>query len=283
MRLRNAKATLAFAALATFSSGCQLAQGEPERSSIPSGYSLVWADEFDGSGLPDFKKWGFDTRGNRELWWHNERQYYAAGRRENSRQENGKLIIETRKEQLSREPDWAGQEYSSARLITEGRASWRYGFFDIRAKLPCGRGSWPAIWLLSDRGYWPKNGEIDIMEHVGHEPNRIHATLHNSVTERGGGRLTGSSYITDACGKFYNYQMDWRADSITFFVDGKEIYTAKKPADARYEDWPYDHKFHLLINVAVGGAWGNAKGIDPNAFPTRMEVDYVRVYQARQK
>lgn len=261
--------------------GCTGASGQPASTRVPDGYKLVWSDEFDGQGLPNSKKWQFDTRANKALWWHNERQYYARGRTENTRLENGSLIVEVRKEALSNEGDWAGQEYSSARLITEGHASWKYGYFDIRAKLPCGRGVWPAFWLLSDGGSWPKDGEIDIMEHVGHEPNKVHSTLHTYDTEHGGPKLSEATYAADVCGQFHNYQMDWRADTISFFVDDRLVYTAQKPKNGSYDSWPFDHRFYLLINVAVGGAWGNAQGIDPQAFPTRMEVDYVRVYQAK--
>lgn len=281
MQINGLKFTYFGLAALFCATGCSGAFSQPSQTPVPQGYSLVWSDEFDGTGLPDQKKWVHDTRGNKELWWHNERQYYSKRRVENTRLENGKLIIEARKEALSTQSDWVGQEYSSARLVTQGNASWKYGFFDIRAKLPCGRGVWPAFWLLSDWGNWPTSGEIDIMEHVGHEPNRVHSTLHNYATENGGPAMSASAYVNDACGTFHNYQMDWRAGSMTFYIDGKAIYTAVKPSGASYTQWPFDHPFHLILNVAVGGAWGNAQGIDASAFPTQMEVEYVRVYQAK--
>ncbi|ESQ81410.1 hypothetical protein AEAC466_21510 [Asticcacaulis sp. AC466] len=243
---------------------------------IPPDARLVWSDEFNYTGAPDPKKWDYDTFANRDFWWHNERQYYTRARSENARVENGVLIIEARKEDLSSQKDWVGQEYSSARLITRGRASWTYGFVDVRAKLPCGRGTWPAIWMLSDKGRWPKDGEIDIMEMVGSKPGDIHSTLHSSqgVPER----LQGNLQINDACKAFHNYRMDWREDGFTFYVDSTVVFTAKK-GTASYDEWPWDHNFHLLMNIAVGGAWGGIDGIDPTVFPVRLEVDYVRVYQ----
>ncbi|HEX4847373.1 MAG TPA: glycoside hydrolase family 16 protein, partial [Novosphingobium sp.] len=123
---------------------------EPHRQ--PKGYVLVFADEFDGTGLPDPAKWAYDTHRNQQGWYNQEKQYYSAARSENSRLENGRLVIEARAETLDRArfPDWGGQSYTSARLFTQGRAAWTYGFFEIRAKLPCGVGTWPAIWMLPE-------------------------------------------------------------------------------------------------------------------------------------
>jgi beta-glucanase (GH16 family) len=264
-------------ALLSLTTACHAKQSVAEpKTAVPSGYTLVWSDEFSNSGLPDSKKWNYDTRGNKDFWWHNERQYYSTGRAENARVENGHLIIEARKEALSEARDWMGQEYSSARLITARKAAWQYGFFDVRAKLACGRGAWPAIWLLSDGGQWPQDGEIDIMEQVGHEPGKIHSTLHSSTKET----MEGHADIQNTCGEYHNYQLDWRKDGMTFMVDGQPIYVVDK-RDRGYESWPFDHKFYLILNVTVGGAWGAQKGIDPDAFPSQMDVDYVRVYQLK--
>jgi beta-glucanase (GH16 family) len=260
-----------------FTVSCQAGGDQTNsKSNIPAGYILVWADEFDTPGLPDTKKWVFDTHANSKLWWHNERQFYTENRTENARVEGGHLIIEVRKETLPSVKGWVGQEYTSAKLLTKGRQSWTYGFFDVRAKLACGRGVWPAIWMMSDSGIWPRDGEIDIMEQVGHEPGRIHATLHTSSSEP----MNGISMVSDTCGSYHNYQMDWRRESMTFFIDGHEIYHIEK-GSRKYDSWPFDHKFHMILNVAVGGAWGAQKGIDPSAFPTEMDVEYVRVYQNR--
>ena len=160
-------AAIAMALLAT---GGSRAFAAPE-SMIPADYSLVWADEFDKDGLPDDSKWAYDTEHNRGGWFNNEKQYYADHRAENARVENGNLIIEARADAtaIAKFPDWGKQQYSSARLRTLVKASWTYGAVEVRAKLPCGVGTWPAIWMLADdkQTPWPDSGEIDNMEHVG--------------------------------------------------------------------------------------------------------------------
>ena len=155
--------------------------GQPaisETGGIPNGFRVVWADEFDTAGLPDTSKWSYDIDRNSAGWYNNELQYYANARLENSRVEGGSLVITARREDLSTAglPDWGGQRYSSARLITRDKAAWTYGFIEIRAKLPCGLGTWPAIWMLSSppQTRWPDDGEIDIMEHVGFDPGVVH-------------------------------------------------------------------------------------------------------------
>ena len=145
---------------------------------MPAGYNLVWQDEFDIAGLPSSTKWAYDTEANQTGWYNNEKQYYAAARLQNSEVKNGKLIITARKEALTSAADYGGQQYTSARLITNGKASWTYGHFEIRAKMPCGKGTWPAIWTLGTvNDPWPANGEIDIMEHVGMDPTTVHGTI----------------------------------------------------------------------------------------------------------
>jgi len=156
-----------------------------ETGGIPSGFRLAWSDEFDVAGLPDAARWSYDTERNSAGWYNNELQYYADARSENSRIENGMLTITARREDLSAAglSDWSGQRYSSARLITRDTATWTYGFVEVRAKLPCGRGSWPAIWMLSKppQTRWPDDGEIDIMEHVGFDAGVIHGTVHTGA------------------------------------------------------------------------------------------------------
>jgi beta-glucanase (GH16 family) len=257
----------------SIATGCHSA----EPSAVPADYKLVWAEEFDQEGAPDPRAWGYETWGNRSLWWHNERQLYTSGRSDNARVGNGVLTVEARKEALSALPGWVGQEYSSVRLSTVKKKSWKYGFFEVRAKLACGRGVWPAFWLLSETGKWPDDGEIDIMEQVGHEPGHVYSTLHSTFEAN---KVSGMAQVDNTCGAFHNYQMDWRADKITFLVDGKVTLSAEKGSKS-YREWPFDHKFYLIINTAVGGAWGGQKGIDPTAFPSRMDVDYVRVYQQK--
>lgn len=248
-----------------------------------SGYRLVWSDEFNTDGLPDPAKWTYDTDRNAAGWYNNERQYYAANRPENARVENGVLIIEARRERVDRAtfPDWGNQEYTSARLVTRGLGEWTYGFYEVRAKVPCGRGTWPAAWLLPAGNFnWPAGGEIDILEHVGHDPGQVHGTVHTTRynhsrgTERG-----GEMRVRDACDAFHRYQVLWTPEAINFGVDDVGFYSFRNDGRGNPDTWPFDHPFYMILNIAVGGVWGGAEGIDNNAFPQRMEVDYVRVFQ----
>ncbi|MEP0391871.1 MAG: glycoside hydrolase family 16 protein [Erythrobacter sp.] len=252
-------------------------------TSVPAGFELVWSDEFDAPGLPDPTKWKYDTFRNEKGWFNNEKQYYAEGRLENSRVENGNLIIEARQEDLApgRFPDWSGQEYSSARLLTQGLGDWTFGFFEIRAKLPCGTGTWPAIWMLPSEPdiEWPAGGEIDIMEHVGFEPGIIHHSIHTTAFNFSRGtQKTSKHELPTACDAMHKYQLLWAPNMLLFAVDDQPKFLFQKESDKKTR-WPFDKPQHLLLNVAVGGTWGGQKGIDPSAFPARMEVDYVRVFQ----
>lgn len=249
----------------------------PIAAQVPPGYQLVWADEFDRDGPPDPAKWVWDTHANRTGWYNDEQQYYAADRPENARVEHGRLIITARREALTTMPDHGGQQYSSARLITRGKASWTHGFFETRAKLPCGRGSWPAIWMLGATRPHPDGGEIDIMEHVGSDPDQVHATIHTraSVGTSGDG---GSLRLPTACGAFHRYQLEWTPDALTVSVDGKRVHRYAK-AGRTVAGWPFDQPQYLLLNLAVGGAMGGT--VDDTIFPIAFQVDYVRVYQRR--
>jgi beta-glucanase (GH16 family) len=247
----------------------------------PAEARLVWSDEFDGTRI-DPKKWVFDTSRNRQGWYNKEQQYYAADRPENARVADGSLIISARAETLQRQqyPDWGDQHYTSAKLMTRGKSSWTYGFYEIRAKLPCARGTWPAIWMMPDAGPWPDAGEIDIMEHVGSQANVVHATIHSKLfnhrlkTQRG-----ASIAVPTSCGAFHDYQLDWRPDTITIGVDGRAYMQVHNDQPGGRGAWPFDRPFHLILNLAIGGDWAGALGIDDAAMPQRMEVDYVRVWQ----
>lgn len=246
----------------------------PVPTSAPAGYTLVWSDEFNVDGLPDATRWDYDTARNRAGWYNNERQYYARARPENAVVSNGKLRITSRLESLSSAADWGGQRYTSARLLTRGKADWTYGFFEVRAKLPCGRGTWPAIWTLGSRGVWPDDGEIDIMEQVGSNPSRVFGTVH---TRQSGGPGTGAAVtISDACTTFHNYQMTWTVDAITIGVDGVDYYRYANPR-AGLITWPFDAPQYLLLNIAIGGDLGGS--VDDSIFPVTLEIDHVRVYQ----
>lgn len=252
-----------------------------ETLTLPEDYALVWADEFDTEGLPDATRWAYDTYRNAEGWYNEELQYYSAERPENARVENGRLIIEARREPVPVEafPDSGGQEFTSTRLFTSERASWQYGYFEIRAKLPCGRGLWPAIWTLPEgASKWPDDGEIDIMEYVGWNPDKFHATVHTRDNNHMLGSQFGASYHSaTACGGFHTHSLLWTADALQIAVDG-DVYFTYLRGEKDYGEWPFDRPHHLILNLAVGG-WGGQDGIDENAFPARMEVDYVRVYQ----
>ncbi len=239
---------------------------------------LIWSDEMDVDGLPNPEKWLYDTGGGG--WGNDEAQYYTGERLENARVENGVLIIEAR-----REP-WPSarnrqNEYTSARLVSKGAGDWLYGRVEVRAKLPAGRGTWPAIWMLPSGdayGRWPRSGEIDIMEHVGFDMNRIHGSLHslahNWLTET---QPTASIVVDNVDTEFHTYAIEWAPGEIRFFVDDIEYLHAQDPGTG-WEEWPFDQPFHLVLNVAVGGFWGGLEGIDPDIWPQRMEIEYVRVY-----
>ena len=247
----------------------------------PPDARLVWHDEFNGSAL-DPRKWQFDTSRNKVGWFNGEKQYYSAGRH-NMRVRGGVLTIEARHEKLDPKafPDWGGQEYTSGKIFSKG-AGWKYGFFEVRAKLPCAPGTWPAIWMLPvHMTTWPDDGEIDIMEQVGAEPNLIYASLHTKLfnhtikTQRSAQRLVPTS-----CDAFHVYQLDWRPDSITIGVDGHGILRVRNNVPGGKGAWPFFTPFKMILNLAIGGDWAAAKGIDDAEMPQQMKVDYVRVWQA---
>ncbi len=236
-------------------------------------YKLVWSDEFNTAGLPDSSKWNYDVGGHG--WGNQELQYYTANRLENARMEGGNLIIEARKE------NWEGMNYTSARLVTKGKAEWQYGKIEVRAKLPSGLGTWPAIWMLGATTplVWPDDGEIDIMEHVGFNPGYIHGSVHcKKYYHSIGTQKTDTVHIPDYSEQFHVYGTEWDKDSVKVSVDGT-IYFRFANERSGYEAWPFDNKMYLLLNVAFGGTWGGQKGINDSILPQRMEVDYVKVYQ----
>lgn len=237
-----------------------------------------WHDEFSGERI-DPRKWRFDTSRNAQGWPNNEKEYYAADRPENARIEQDALVIEARHEALSSRPDWGGQQYSSAKLIS--RKALGYGFYEIRAKLPCARGTWPAIWLLPASGTWPDEGEIDIMEMVGWNPEVVHATLHSEAfNHRKGTQRGAEKRVATACEAFHRYQLDWRADAITIGVDGHAYMRVNNDQPGGKAAWPYTRPYQMILNLAIGGDWGGVKGIDDAALPQRMSVDYVRYWRA---
>lgn len=253
-------------------------------------WKLVWSDEFDQDGPPDASKWSHEEGfvRNREL------QYYTAGRRENARVENGHLIIEARKEPFPNarfqadapERRWQQHreqaDYTSASVTTRGRVSWTYARIEARAKVPSGRGTWPAIWTLGTNigeVGWPACGELDILEHVGHDAGVVHANVHtrgfNHTRGNGrGARLT----VPDAATAFHVYALEWTPERLEFFVDDQKYFTLANDGTG-VDSWPFDAPQYLILNLAIGGSWGGQIGVDDAVFPQRFVVDYVRVYQ----
>ncbi|MGB5578731.1 MAG: family 16 glycosylhydrolase [Woeseiaceae bacterium] len=253
-------------------------------------WELVWSDEFDGEAL-DEEKWSPNIWPARKV--NDEDQAYTP-REKNLRVEDGKLIIEAHKE------DYEGANYTSGRAHSDGKGDFLYGRFEIRAKLPRGQGSWPAIWMLPSDPYrysttcedgedwqgsstcnaWPNSGEIDIMEHVGYQMGHVHGTVHNEAYywlkwEQRKGRILLDNVDT----AYHVYALEWTPERIDAYVDDSHYFTYVNE-NTGWQAWPYDQPFHLILNIAVGGAWGRAGGpIDDTIFPQQMLVDYVRVYQ----
>ena len=232
---------------------------------------LVWSDEFGGSGLPDSTVWGYEVGYLR----NSEAQYYTRARSENVRRENGSLIIEARLDNFENHP------ITAASIITQWKSSWLYGRVDVRAKIPAGRGAWPAIWLLpeaSPYGYWPAGGEIDIMENVGFEPSIIHGTVHTRAYNHVDGTARGQWVtVSDPQNTFHVYSTIWSPDSVLMLVDNIRYFAFAN--EGTWQAWPFDQRFYLILNLAIGGSWGGQQGIDSTKFPFRFEIDYARVYK----
>ncbi|MCM1189709.1 MAG: glycoside hydrolase family 16 protein [bacterium] len=241
-------------------------------------YHPVWSDEFDYEGAPDPGKWGYDL-GNHQ-WANRELQAYT-DRPGNVFVKDGKLVIRALKEQDGE------RAYTSARLTTYGKQSWQYGYFEIRAKLPGGRGSWPAFWFLADSirqgTRWPLCGEIDMMEHtVVHKDvlvYSLHSAKHNH-TRRDTVQYSTSVPQRGVCEEFHVYGMEWTPDYVEYFFDDVSVCKYRRTDDAEDQTeqaWPYDQPFYMILNIAVGGFMGG--DVADGDLPYTMEVDYVRVYQ----
>ena len=256
----------------------------------PGAWTLVWQDEFERDGHPDPAKWGYEEGYVR----NNEVQYYMRRRLKNARVEKGMLVIEAHRESLPNprhdgsSDRWQRRqrtiEYTSAILTTQDEASWAHGRIEVRARLPRGQGVWPAIWMLganrSQVGY-PKCGEIDIMEFVGHTPSTIHGTVHYPPAKPGGGQFKdsrGGTIQTDAPWKdFHVYAIEWTPERIDFFLDDRPYFTFALDDAGRGPENPFRKPHYLLINFALGGSWGGK--VDDSILPQRYEIDYVRVYE----
>lgn len=239
----------------------------------PKAWKLVWADEFDRGDAPNPDIWSYEKGYVR----NNEAQFYTENRRENARIESGKLVIEARKDNFENHP------VTSASLHTRGKKSLLYGRIEVRAKIPTGRGTWPAVWTLGEnirQVGWPKCGEIDILENVGFDPDLVHANIHtgayNHVKGTGKGNRIPGGKPWEA---FHVYAVEWYPDRLEFFYDDTRYFVFRKESDDEMV-WPYAKPQYLILNLAIGGAWGGQKGIDEAIFPARYEIDYVRVYEA---
>jgi len=272
-----AAGVLVLLAVATAGGGQQSPKELPGHPPVTAqgaaGWTLVFSDEFDRPGALDPSKWGYETGYIR----NKEAQYYTS-RPENVRAEAGHLVIEGRREAHE------GYGYTSASVNTLGRFEFLYGRVEVRAKLPTGNGAWPAIWMLGvNRAQvgWPACGEIDVMENVGFDPLRIHASVHTAAynhtikTQR-----TAAVTVADPSEAFHVYAMEWHADRIDVFVDGQKYFTFRNEGTGA-KTWPFDKPHYLLINLAIGGTWGGQKGVDDARFPMRYLIDYVRIYQQR--
>jgi beta-glucanase (GH16 family) len=278
--LKTMKQISGYALIFLFLVGCNAVNTENanEKKAIHDndGYKLVWNDEFDYEGLPDSTKWNYDTEGNAHGWGNNEMQHYTVASLKNAFVGNGTLKIVAVKEAIE------GKEFSSARLVSN--ADWKYGRIEVNAKLPEGRGTWAAIWMMPGNwtfndGNWPDIGEFDIMEHVGHEKGVIHASAHSKDYQwQKGTQKTGIITVPDVTEKFHSYIWDWSPNIIKAYVDDS-LYFEYRNEGLGESKWPYEKPFYLILNVAVGGAWGGMQGIDSAAFPQTMEMDYVRIYQ----
>jgi beta-glucanase (GH16 family) len=237
---------------------------------------LVWSDEFNYKGLPDSTKWGYDVGTGDWGWGNNEAQYYTKANLNNVVVENGVLSIIARKEKFE------GKEYTSTRMVTRGKADWSFGRVEISAKLPKGRGTWPAGWMLGSNintAGWPLCGEIDIMEHVGYDPDTIVGSVHTTTyNHQKGTQKTKRIFIKNPYTEFHTYACEWNNDKMVFLLDGMPYLTVPNEHKTDKE-YPFNNPQYLLLDLAIGGNWGGTKGIDESIFPVRMEVDYVRVYQ----
>lgn len=236
-------------------------------------YVQVWGDEFNTPGLPDSTKWDYEKGKIRNA----ELQYYTSKRLENARIEDTVLIIEARKEKFS------GADYTSASIISKGIGDWKYGKIEIRAKVPVGKGTWPALWMLptnNEYGGWPKSGEIDIMEHVGYDPQKLHYTCHFEGTSGTTHESSGynSTFIPNPYEMFIKFTMVWTPVRIVWYANDKAFHTYVKPSND-YRRWPFDKEFYLILNLAYGGSWGGLQGADDTKLPHKFLIDYVRVYQ----
>ena len=256
----------------------QVADGPPISTTE---WEQVWSDEFDGDEL-DMSKWNILRW--RPRWVNNEEQAYT-NRDTNVFLQDGNLVIQGLIEPNYYDTDYNGNQYTanytSGRVNTDDNFSWTYGRFDIRAKLPSGKGSWPAIWMLGEsitRIGWPDCGEIDIMEHVGFDDGNIHGSIHtkdfNHIMNT---QRPGSMTVSSATESFHVYSLEWSPSYLRFLIDDSPFFFVYNDSNGDEAKWPFDSPHYMILNLAIGGDWGGVQGIEPSSFPMRMLVDHVRV------
>lgn len=275
-------ATLSFTSGTDYKKEYQFKQDKGEvENYVPEGYSLVWQDEFEESrltggkpALPSTSEWWYEVAD--PGWVNNELQHYVAdgvlGTDTCTMISDGTLKIVAKKR---------GNEVISARINTS--KSWTYGYFEARLKLPKGKGTWPAFWMMP-KNYtaWPDDGEIDIMEEVGYRPNWTSSSIHCKAYYHSiGTQKTAERFIDTAESDFHIYALEWTADFIKTYVDGELLFTFNNDKAGNKDTWPFDAPFYLKLNLAWGGDWGGAQGVDESALPATYEIDYVRVFQKK--
>lgn len=238
-----------------------------------AGYHLVWNDEFATDGSLDVKKWRHEVKGDH--WVNNELQNYV-----NERSPSGKRVTEVIDGKLHINCFKEGGKVYSGRVYGNVTTGWQYGYVEARIKLPSGKGTWPAFWMMPVHfKSWPHDGEIDIMEEVGYHKDFVSSSLHaDGHVHSNGTQVTKEVYCKGAEGEFHVYGMEWTKDYFQFYVDGQKTLYYKNPGTG-VRDWPYDAPFYVILNLAWGGDWGGSQGVDESKLPLTMEVDYVRVFQ----
>ena len=253
----------------------------------PDGYSLVWNDEFDGNygyapnenGLPRTElnpnDWTHEVKNSG--WVNHELQNYV-----NHKTPEGRLVTELRDGKLRITALKENGKVYSGRVYAKVKSGWTYGYIEASIKLPKGKGTWPAFWMMPvNFRSWPADGEIDIMEEVGYHPDYVSSSLHaNAHVHSNGTQVTHEMYCRGAEGEFHKYAIEWTHENITTYVDGKLQLSYNNRGIGR-DDWPYDDPFYVIFNLAWGGDWGGAQGVDESALPATMEVDYIRVFQKK--
>ena len=251
------------------------AAAEKAAYEAPDGYKLVWHDEFDEGTELNSADWTHEVQ--KDHWVNNELQNYV-----NHTTPKGRYVTEISGGHLQIHCFKEDGKIYSGRVYAKVKEGWKYGYIEASIKLPKGKGTWPAFWMMPvNFKSWPADGEIDIMEEVGYHPDYVSSSLHaNAHVHSNGTQVTHEMYCKGAEGEFHTYAIEWTAQNITTYVDGKKQLSYDNRGLGR-DDWPYNDPFYIIFNLAWGGDWGGSQGVDENALPVTMEVDYVRVFQKK--